>query len=47
MAVLGPGQIFGFMSLLDGGAHGSAASARQRAGRECFSAEADQDCYFS
>jgi CRP-like cAMP-binding protein len=29
MAVLGPGQIFGFMSLLDGGAHGSAASARE------------------
>jgi CRP-like cAMP-binding protein len=29
MAVLGPGQIFGFMSLLAGGAHGSAASARE------------------
>jgi len=29
MAVLGPGQIFGFMSLLQGGTHGSAASARE------------------
>lgn len=31
MAVLGPGQLFGFMSLLAGGAHGSAASAREDA----------------
>ncbi|MGH8707438.1 MAG: cyclic nucleotide-binding domain-containing protein, partial [Burkholderiales bacterium] len=29
MAVLGPGQMFGFMSLLDGGTHGSAASVRE------------------
>jgi CRP-like cAMP-binding protein len=29
MALLGPGQIFGFMSLLEGGTHGSAASARE------------------
>lgn len=29
MAVLGPGQIFGFMSLLEGGAHGSAARLRE------------------
>jgi len=29
MAVLGPGQIFGFMSLLEGGTHGSAASVRE------------------
>lgn len=29
MAVLGPGQIFGYMSLLEGGAHGSAASVRE------------------
>jgi CRP-like cAMP-binding protein len=31
MAVLGPGQIFGFMSLLDGGAHGSEARVRETA----------------
>ncbi|HZN86312.1 MAG TPA: cyclic nucleotide-binding domain-containing protein [Burkholderiales bacterium] len=31
MAVLGPGQIFGFMSLLAGGAHGSAARVRESA----------------
>lgn len=29
MALLGPGQIFGFMSLLEGGAHGSAAGVRE------------------
>jgi CRP-like cAMP-binding protein len=29
MAVLGPGQIFGFMSLLAGGTHGSAAHVRE------------------
>ena len=31
MAVLGPGQIFGFMSLLEGGAHGSEARVRETA----------------
>lgn len=31
MAVLGPGQLFGFMSLLAGGAHGSAATVREAA----------------
>jgi CRP-like cAMP-binding protein len=31
MAVLGPGQLFGFMSLLEGAPHGSAASAREAA----------------
>ena len=31
MAVLGPGQMFGFMSLLEGGAHGSEARVRETA----------------
>lgn len=31
MALLGPGQIFGFMSLLEGAAHGSAARVREAA----------------
>lgn len=31
MAVLGPGQVFGFMSLLEGGAHGSEARVREDA----------------
>lgn len=31
MALLGPGQIFGFMSLLEGGVHGSAARVREAA----------------
>jgi CRP-like cAMP-binding protein len=31
MAVLGPGQIFGYMSLLAGGAHGAAARVRETA----------------
>ena len=31
MAVLGPGQIFGFMSLLERGAHGFAAAVREEA----------------
>ena len=31
MALLGPGQIFGFMSLLEGGVHGSAALVREAA----------------
>lgn len=31
MAVLGPGQLFGFMSLLQGSAHGSAAAVREAA----------------
>jgi CRP-like cAMP-binding protein len=31
LALLGPGQLFGFMSLLQGGAHGSAAAVREAA----------------
>lgn len=31
MAVLGPGQLFGFMSLLEGGSHGSSAFTREAA----------------
>lgn len=31
MAVLGPGQLFGFMSLLEGAAHGSTATVREAA----------------
>jgi len=31
LAVLGPGQLFGFMSLLEGGAHGASARVRESA----------------